>query len=433
MNDKKIIKAWTMYDWANSAYNLIINSAIFPAYFTSIVPAVVMVGGISLANESVASFAISIAYICIALISPLLSAIADFRGNKKYFMRLFCTIGAISCLGLFFFQKIDGVTNIWYGVSLSILACIGYCGSLVFYNAYLPEIASIDKQDEVSAKGFVMGYIGSVSLLICCLAFILLNDKYLWVPKSLPVRFSFLLVGCWWLLWSLIPFKVLPKGTAQQLEPGQSIYNAGYKKLGIVFKDVLKNKVMSTYLLAFLFITMGVQTVMFMATYFAAKEIVLTTSQLITVILLIQLVAIGGAWLFAKIAKQKGNKLSISIMLVIWIGICYAAYNKSIVNDANSFYALAFVVGLVMGGIQSTTRSTFSKLIPSQANVTSYFSFYDVVEKTGIVLGTTSFGLISNFLGMRSSALALGVYFILGLIILQTIKFNFEPSQTENK
>jgi MFS transporter, UMF1 family len=420
MNDKKIIKAWTMYDWANSAYNLIINSAIFPSYFTAIVPATVLVFGTEIKNESIASWAISAAYIIVACISPLLSAIADYKGNKKTFMRGFTMLGALCCISLFFFQKVDGVTNTWYGVALSIVACVGYCGSLVFYNAYLPEIASKDQQDAVSARGFTMGYIGSVSLLICCLAFILLNDEHHWVASSLPARVAFVLVGIWWLAWSQIPFKYLPNSKAAAQIEGVNVYKAGYQKLNRVWQELKAQRILTRYLISFAFITMGVQTVMFMATYFAAKEINLQTSQLIITILLIQIIAIAGAYAFSKVAKQAGSKLSISIMVIIWIGICVAAYSKQIVNSVNSFYILACVVGVVMGGIQSTTRSTYSKLLPQTTDVTSYFSFYDVVEKLSIVIGTASFGIMSNMMSMRESALLLGVYFIIGLIILQT-------------
>ncbi|MFM2386897.1 MAG: hypothetical protein RL660_1654 [Bacteroidota bacterium] len=434
LNDKKIVRAWTMYDWANSAYNLIINSAIFPSYFTAIVPVTVAVFGTEVKNESIASWAISTAYIIVACISPLLSAIADYKGNKKTFMRFFTMLGAICCMAMFFFKKDGNDVNTWYGVSLSIMACVGYCGSLVFYNAYLPEIASKDQQDAVSARGFSMGYIGSVSLLVCCLVFIILNDKHLWVDKSLPARVAFVLVGLWWLAWSQIPFKRLPNIKASNAS-GVNIYKAGYQKLQHVWRELKHQPILTRYLLSFAFITMGVQTVMFMATYFAAKEIKLEQSQLIITILLIQIIAIGGAYVFAKVAKQYGSKLSISIMLVIWIGICYAAYDKHIVKDVNSFYILAAVVGVVMGGIQSTTRSTYSKLLPITKDVTSYFSFYDVVEKLSIVIGTASFGLMSNAMSMRESALMLGGYFIIGLTILLSTdlsKTKFANDTTHN-
>jgi UMF1 family MFS transporter len=440
LNDKKTIRAWTMYDWANSAYNLIITSAIFPAYFTACVPDQISLFGKSFASESIASWSIALAFLIIACVSPILGAIADTKGNKKAFMLFFCTMGAIACAGLFFFKGDKVNVNTWYGVSLSIIACIGYCGSIVFYNAYLPEIASKDQQDIVSAKGFIMGYIGSVSLLIACLAFILLNEKYMWIENSIPPRISFVLVGIWWLGFSQIPFSVLKDGKATVLKSGESVLKSGYKKLGRVWDELQHQQHLKNYLLAFFFITMGVQTIMYMATYFAAKEINLEQAELITVVLIIQIVAIGGAWLFSKISAWKGNIASIASMLVIWIGVCAGA--SYLVFDAAAFYILAFVVGLIMGGTQSLCRSTFSKMLPMnnaeieldilqnspehENKVASYFSFLDFVEKMGIVIGTTTFGLIANVTGMRMSALSLGVYFLIGLIVLLTVKYDFK-------
>jgi MFS transporter, UMF1 family len=419
LNDKKIIRAWTFYDWANSSYNLIINSAIFPSYFTAIVPATVAILGFNLANDSIASFAIATAYLIIASISPLLSAIADTRGNKKMFMQIFCTIGALSCMALFFFKKdpITNLPNLGYGLFFSILACIGYCGSIVFYNAYLPQIASIDKQDQVSARGFSMGYVGSVLLLLVCLYFIL---KF--PDSSLPVRYSFVGVGLWWLGWSIIPFRVLPNIKPETFSDKKVSLMDGYKKLIDVWHQLKTVPVLFKYLLSFFFITMGVQTIMFMATYFAAKEIHLQTDQLIITILVIQIVAIAGAYLFSKISEKYGNKISIIIMLLIWIGICLAA--AFVVYSVNQFYVLAAVVGSVMGGIQSTTRSTYSKLLPATNDTTSFFSFYDVVEKIGIVVGMSTYGVISNQIGARYSAGALGIYFLIGLLIIFNLKLS---------
>jgi MFS transporter, UMF1 family len=440
MNDKRVIRAWTFYDWANSAYNLIVTSAIFPAYFTAVVPATVLVGTTEIANESIASWSISLAFLIIAFLSPILGAIADTKGNKKSFMRFFCTLGALACMALFFFKKNElGETNIWYGVICSVIACIGFCGSIVFYNAYLPEIASKDKQDAVSAKGFIMGYVGSVILLVLSLAFILLNKTQHWMDGSLPPRISFVAVGIWWLGWSMIPFSILKDNPGKESNSTDSLNKQGLKKLSIVWNEMKRYPLIKKYLSAYFFINMGVQTIMYMATYFAAKEIKLAQDALIKVVLIIQLVAIAGAWLFAKISNRYGNIVSLSIMTVLWIGICFSACY--LVYTTNHFYVLAFAVGLIMGGTQSMSRSTFSKMIPvaeeekqfdfensSNANelnenkTASYFSFLDIVDKFSIVLGTSTFGLISNALGMRMSALALGIYFIIGLILLQRVK-----------
>jgi MFS transporter, UMF1 family len=418
LDNPKNIRAWCFYDWANSAYNLLITSAIFPMYYSAVVPDTVSIFGTAYQKDSIASWSISIAFLIVACISPLLSSIADNLGNKKKFMQFFCYLGSLACISLFFFQKqYIGENFVWYGLACSILACIGFSGSIVFYNAYLPEIASKVMQDKVSAKGFAMGYIGSVILLIISLVLILQDDAHHFMPAWCPAAcVSFVLVGIWWFAWSQIPFRVLQDSEVKNLK-NKNIITDGYKKLASIFFEIKKQKNISAYLLSFLFITMGVQTVMYMATYFAAKEIKLASSQLIIVVLIIQLVAIAGAYLFAKISERYGNKTSLIIAISIWIIVCYSACY--LVYTVTEFYILAFVVGLIMGGTQSMCRSTFSKLIPEgQADNASYFSFYDVCEKIGIVIGTGTFGYISNSLGMRTSAFALGIYFVIGLCIL---------------
>lgn len=420
-NKREQIKAWTFYDWANSAYSLIITSAIFPAYYTQIVDGVEIFGH-QFQKSVVASFSISFSFLLIAFLSPILSSMADYRGNKKGFMKFFCYLGALACMGMFFFvRNADGV-NVFYGLACSILASIGYCGSIVFYNAFLPEIANKDEQDTVSAKGFAMGYIGSVVLMIVCLALMFLNATFKWFEDDLhiPERVSFLLVGLWWIGFAQIPFRVLKEEARHRDDYDGNLLIKGFQELKKVWHELKSLPVLRLYLAAFFFYNMGVQTVMYMATYFAGDELKMEPVQLLLVVLIIQLVAIGGARLFAKISDQRGNLFSLSLLVIIWIGICISAY---VVNSVNQFYMLAFAVGMVMGGIQSLSRSTYSKFLPHTPDTASYFSFYDVCEKLGIVIGTASFGLIADGLGsMRLSALALSVYFAIGLLILYLIR-----------
>lgn len=427
LNDKKIIQAWSFYDWANSAYSLIITSAMFPMYYTQIVPEEVNIAGHTFQRAALASFAIAFSYILIAILSPVLSSIADYKGNKKAFMRFFCYLGSIACMAMFFFmEKIPGSkdANVLFGLSCSIIASIGFCGSIVFYNAFLPEIASKDKQDDVSAKGFAYGYIGSVVLMIICFAFILLNQRLHWMNESLPVRLSFFMVGLWWIGFAQIPFKVLPEIKKHTQAISGNIITKGYQELIQVWKQLKNLPELQKFLASFFFYNMGVLTVMYMATYFASDELKMESTQLLTVVLIIQLVAIAGAWLFAKISDAKGNKFALLSLIIIWIGICVAAY---FVQTVMAFYLLSFCVGMVMGGIQSLSRSTYAKLLPPTEDTASYFSFYDVCEKVGIVIGTTSFGLISERLGgMRNSTLALSLYFIIGFILLLRMNTNFK-------
>ncbi len=416
MNDKKQIRAWTFYDWANSAYSLVITSTIFPIYYAAMIPEKVLMFGAELKRGDIAAYSISLSFLIIAFLSPILSGIADSRGNKKSFLKFFCYVGSLSCVALFFFTK---ETGLYFGLAFSMLASIGYCGSLVFYNAYLPEIASKETQDSVSARGFAMGYIGSVILMVVCLVFVLIYEE-----SSLPARLSFVGVGLWWFGFSQITFRGLPD--VPSVPSSLKLWD-GYKELKKVWHQLIDQPRLKRYLLGFFFFNMGVQTVMYMATYFGTDELKMETAELITTILIIQLVAILGAWLFAKVSKRLGNIQALLILIVIWIGICIGAY---FVKSVTEFYVLAFVVGMVMGGIQSLSRSTYSKMLPAETKDTaSYFSFYDVCEKVGIVIGTLTFGLVSQTMGgMRQSTLALMVYFIVGCLILVTLLRKENPS-----
>lgn len=421
-NKKKVQNGWAMYDWANSVYSLVITSTIFPVYYNNVTKAIdgsdkVNFFGFEMINTVLYSYSISFSFLIIALISPLLSGIADSTGKKLSFMKFFAYLGAISCVGLFFF---DG-SNLEFGIICSVLASIGYAGSIVFYNAYLPEISEEKEYDFLSAKGFALGYIGSVILLILNLLMIQFPSAFMIPDGGIAARLSFLITGVWWAGFAQITFNVLPKNPFGK-NVTREILSKGYKEIRKVFFEVRKIGVMNKFLASFFFYSMGVQTVMYLAASFGDKELGLPGDQLILTILIIQFVAIIGSYFFAFISKKYGNKSSLVIMVIIWIFICGAAYYVYTVYE---FFALAFVVGLVMGGIQSLSRSTYSKLIPeSTTDHASYFSFYDVTEKMAIVLGTFSYGVIEQLTGsMRNSSLTLGIFFLVGLgfLLLVTI------------
>mgnify|MGYP005848797821 CR=1 FL=1 len=421
-NSNKVQNAWAMYDWANSVYSLVITSTIFPVYYNSVTRGLdgsdkVNFFGWEVANTVLYSYSISFSYLVIALLSPLLSGIADASGKKLFFMKIFAYLGSVSCIGLFFF---DG-SNLEYGILCSVLASIGYAGSIVFYNAYLPEIAEEHEYDFLSARGFALGYIGSVILLIFNLMMIQFPESFGVPEGSFAARFSFLITGIWWAGFAQIPFRFLPKNPYKMKIQSEFLVR-GYQEIRKVFAQVKQIPVMKRFLAAFFFYSMGVQTVMYLAASFGDKELGLPGDQLILTVLIIQFVAIGGSYLFAFVSKIFGNKISLMIMVLIWIGICGAAYY---VYSVYEFYALAFVVGMVMGGIQSLSRSTFSKLIPVETTKhASFFSFYDVTEKLAIVIGTFTYGAIEQITGsMRNSAVSLGVFFLVGFgfLILVTI------------
>ena len=421
---KGLHNAWAMYDWGNSAYNLVITSTIFPAYFNgvttkkdaagNIISDEVMLFGHKFHNTALSNYTIALAYLVVVLLSPILSSIADLKGSKKRFMQLFCWIGSAACCGLYFFQS----DTLAFGLLCFALAAIGYCGSLVFYNAYLPEIATQAEQDKVSAKGFAYGYIGSVLLQVICFTFFFFPQWYGMTKEDggLAARISFLLVGLWWFGFAIIPFIKLPNGTPRIKSSEHGLISNGFHELKKVAAHVGKMPVLKLYLLAFFLYSMGVQTVMLAAANFGAKELSLPTDQLIIIILIIQLVAIAGAYLMAKLSSLIGNLSVLLIVVAVWIGICIAAY---FTRTAVQFFALAGVVGLVMGGIQSLSRSTYAKLMPETKDTASFFSFYDVTEKIAIVIGMFSFAYIEDMTGsMRNSILVLIAFFAAGALVL---------------
>jgi MFS transporter, UMF1 family len=419
-NNKKTIRAWAMFDWANSAYNLVITSTIFPAYYVAITANSkngdrVSFFGHTFINTALSNYSLAAAYLVMVLLLPILSSIADYRGNKRIFMKFFTWLGALSCCGLFLFDS----HNLEFGIICSGLAAIGYSGGFVFYNSYLPEIATLDMQDNVSAKGFTYGYIGSVILQVICLVFVL-APKTFHLTSGSAAQLSFLLVGLWWIGFAHIPFSILPKGSPNAQTHQHNIIKGGFIELGNVWKKVKSMPLLKRFLPAFFFYSMGVQTIMLVAAGFGAKVLHMETSGLIEIILIIQLVAIGGATLMSRLSGIYGNIKVLAGVVVVWIGACIAAYFTTTVTQ---FYGLAIVVGLIMGGIQSLSRSTYSKYLPQNIpDTASFFSFYDVTEKLAIVGGMASFAFIEELTGsMRNSALALCVFFIIGLFLLLSL------------
>jgi len=426
LNDPKTVRAWCMYDWANSVYALVISSAIFPIYYKAVTTVngsdMLLFPGFSIQNSVLYSYAMSLSFLIVAALLPLLSGVADYTGRKKMFMKFFVWTGGLSCIGLYFFED---VSQIAWGIGLSMLASIGYSGSLVFYDAFLPEIASADQYDATSARGYSMGYYGSVLMMVVCLI-VIMNASSFGFPGGAAAaelsatRFSFLAVGIWWIGFSMIPFTTLPENVYRRKSLG-NIWANGYREILMVWKSLPEQPDLKLYLLAFFFYNSGVQTVMYLAALFGTDVLKLDSAKLIFTILLIQLVASVGAMLFARVSSVKGNRYALAMMNLIWIGICIAAY---LITTEYEFYVLAFAVGMIMGGIQSLSRATYSKLIPPGIREhASYFSFYDVTYNVSIVVGVFSYGLINQLTGdMRNSALFLSLYFILGLVTLLQLK-----------
>ncbi|MEO0006756.1 MAG: hypothetical protein RJA20_952 [Bacteroidota bacterium] len=417
-NNPHIIRGWAFFDWANSAYALVITVAIFPGYFLTLADDSLDIWGIRMSDSTLYAWSIAFAYLVIAAVSPILSGIADYGGRKKEFLRFFTILGALSCMSLAFFSGMD---TLWIGVLGFILATIGFAGGIVFYNAYLPLIVTEDRYDEVSAKGFSYGFIGSVILLIVNLI-VIMNYQWFGFADALDaIPSAFIMVGLWWLGFSRIPLKRLPEDHA--LGQTDHLLTKGYKELRKAWRNLRADKNALTFLGAFFCFNAGVQAVLFLASTFAEKELHFSSSELIFLVLILQIVAIGGATLFARVSGRKGNKYSLMIMLVIWTVICILGY---FVQTGLDFYMLAGAVGLVMGGIQSLSRSTYAKLLPENTTDTaSYFSFYDVMDKVSTVAGTFTFGIVEQLTGgMRNSVMALAVFFVISLALLTVVQIH---------
>ena len=427
--NSKLINAWASYDWANSVYPLVISSTVFPIYYSSISQDINTIEflGYDFKNTALISFVTALAFVIVAFNSPFLSGIADYIGNKKRFMKIFIYMGSISCMGLYFFE----LDNIYMGMSFYFLALIGYWASLVFYNSYLPDIAYPEQLDYASARGFSMGYVGSVLLLIINLSMVMQPDWY--GIKGTPsesslkaMKYSFVLVGIWWVLFSQYAFYHLPIGNIKRKVTKDIFWN-GFLELKKVWNQLDEVPILKKFLPAFFVYSTALQTVILIAAYFGEEEIMWDNSEqktigLIVSILLIQIVGIFGANVTAKASRKFGNILTLVVVNFIWAGLCIFAF---FIKTPLEFYSAAAGVGLVMGGIQALSRSTYSKLIPETNDTTSFFSFYDVTEKVGIIIGMAIFGTIDQITGsMRNSILLFIILFISGALLLSRIPNN---------
>jgi UMF1 family MFS transporter len=420
----KLINAWAFYDWANSVYSLVIATAVFPIYYETITSdngGMVSFLGTNFHNTTLLSYSLSFSFLIVAFLSPILSGIADYTGNKKRFMQFFCYLGSLSVMGLFFFT---GPKTLWIGIVFTILASIGFWGSIVFYNSYLPEIAEPNQHDRVSAKGFMLGYSGSIILLVFNLLMVMKPELFGITDSSLPARISFLMVGVWWMGFAQITFHYLPNNVFHK-KPEKDFIFRGLKELRIIFKGLKHLTSLKQFLIAFFLYSIGVQTLILLAGIYGKKELQIETNKLIITILLIQVVAIFGAFLFSRISEKIGNIKTLKLTIAIWGMICFSAY----LLDANNkyidlqFYALGAAIGMVLGAIQSLSRSTYSKLLPDTEEHATYFSFFDVTEKLAIVLGTFIFGFVGSVSdSLKNSIFILAVFFLLGYVVLSFMK-----------
>jgi MFS transporter, UMF1 family len=425
---KKVINGWAMYDWANSVYNLVITTTFFPAYYAAVTGTHnpqfkngVQFLGRTYVNTELKDYVLAVGFLIVVFMSPILSSIADYKGNKKNFMRFFCYMGAASCSAMFFFDA----NHVTLGLMCFMIAGIGFYGSQVFYNSYLPEIASAQDMDRVSAKGFSMGYIGSVIMQMIGFGLIIFMPK-----GALPLQLTFLLVGIWWVSFAQITFKRLPSESKAVLKERKHVLSNGFLELKKVWYELKHLPLLKKFLTAFFFYSMGVQTVMLVAIDFGIKELKLADEKLIITAVIIQLVAILGAYGMSRLSTIYGNLKVLLFTVLLWVCICVVGY---FITTEIHFYCIAAMVGLVMGGIQSLSRSTYGKFMPETHDTTSYFSFYDITEKLAIVIGLFTFGFIEGISSIRNSILSLVVFFIVGFIFLLVTKKQQEKTNLSHE
>lgn len=419
VSDKRLINGWCFYDWANSVYALVMTATIFPIYFNSVTSTessdIVTFFGRHYINTEIYSYTLSAAFLIVALMSPMLSSIADYSGKKKSFMKFFCYLGAISCMSLYFF---DG-SNIEFGLIAFLFTTIGFSGSIVFYNSFLPEIAPPEEHDRVSARGFSFGYFGSLILLAINLAMVMKPDLFGLTDAGQASRISFLMVGIWWIGFAQITFNRLPDNVYNRKITGNIIVE-GYKEFLLVWKQLRKSDLLITFLIAFFFFNAGVQTVIYMATNFGTKEIGADSDLLIVAIMVIQVFGIVGAYGFSRLSGKFGNIKTLMVIMFIYIALCIWVY---FIYGQSMYVIAAGCVGFVMGGSQALSRSTYSKMLPKTEDHATFFSIYDVMEKLSVVMGTLVFGLMEHWTGsMRNSIAILMVFFVVGIILLSRIK-----------
>lgn len=426
--NKKALFGWSMYDWANSVYALAITTAIFPTYYSTISKSpevmvrmdqnmsIVKFLGFEVPSVSLYSYALSLSYILIVLLSPILGAMADYSGSKKKFMIGFCLLGSLSCSLLYFFDS----QNYSLGIILFVLAALGYAGGNIFNDAFLPEVAEPSEYARVSARGFMMGYIGSVIQLIICLVLIMNYQKFGFSSVEDATKLSFVLVGIWWFGFAQITFFNLKDTPPSHKVDNKNIIKDSFSELLKVLNIVKSNKNMKHFLIAFLFYNMGIQTVIYMASLFGTEEMHLKTPQLIMTVLIIQLVAIVGSQVFARSSEKFGNFKTLLAGIFAWVLICVTAY---FIQTPKEFYMIAGGVGFIMGGMQALSRATYSLLIPETEDNASFFSFYSITDKLATILGLLSYGWVNQITrNMRTSILFLISYFVIGAILLFILK-----------
>jgi len=426
---------WYFYDWANSAFSTTVITVFLGPYLTSVTQnaadttGYVYPLGIPVLADAFFPYLVSLSVVLQVFFLPILGAIADYTNAKKPLIGLFAYIGAFATMAMFFLQG----QNYLLGGALFLLANLSFGASIVFYNAFLPEIASPDDRDRVSSQGWAMGYLGGGLLLVLNLIFYLQRES-LGISEGFAVRICLASAGLWWAIFTLIPLaRLQPRQPQKQLPVGERFISIGFKQLRHTLRELPRYPHTLLFLIAYLLYNDGIQTVISLSSQFGSAELKLDQQTLITSILMVQFVAFFGALAFGYLAKWIGTKRAILLSLVIWTGTVYASYALIQPNSPLQFYLLAAAIAIVLGGSQALSRSVFSLMIP-KGQEAEYFSLYEVSERGTSWLGPLVFGLALQFTGSyRVAILSIVVLFILGLIVLTQVNIRRAITEAGNE
>ncbi|MDX9848953.1 MAG: MFS transporter [Anaerolineaceae bacterium] len=406
---KRAIRAWTMYDWANSTFATTIAAAVLPVYYSTVASKNLQ------PHEATSNWAFTttIALVMVALLGPILGAMADFSGTKKRFMTIFVILGVSGTALLYLVKSGDWLmASVFY-----IIGSIGFAGANVFYDSLLPHIAHPDEIDQVSSRGYAMGYAGGGILLAINLAMIMLSPDHL---TEIMTRISFLTVSVWWLVFT-IPFWRNVKEPPRRIfaaEAGINPVKASISRLATTFKEIRKYKELTKFIGAFWLYNNGIGTIIFMATIYGT-ELGFSSTTTIGTLLMVQFVAIPFAFLFGWLAKKIGTKRSILLSIFIYTLIAIAGY---FLYKEIHFWLLGFGVATVQGGSQALSRSLCGRMMPKSKSA-EFFSFFSVSEKIAGTVGPLLFGVVSRLMGgSRLSIVSLIIFFFLGGLLLWQVK-----------
>lgn len=421
MNDKRELRGWYFYDWANSAFYTTVITVFLGPYLTEITKAAadaegfVYPLGIKVGAGSFFPYIVSLSVALQVFVLPVLGAFADYSHVKKQMLGFFAYLGSFATVCMYFVKD----SRYILGGILFLIANLSFGASIVIYNSFLNDIASEDKRDEVSSKGFALGYIGGGLLLGLNLVFFSRAESF-GLTTGEAVRISLLSSGAWWGIFTLIPMALLKRRQAiRSLPAGKSYWSIGFSQLWHTIKSLPRYPHTLLFLLGFLLYNDGIQTVIIMASTFGQEALGLEVSTLTTVVLMIQFIAFFGATLFNYIAKAVGTKRAIMISILVWTATVFYAY--SFLQTKRDFFILGAIIGIVLGGSQALSRSLFSLMIP-KGQEAEYFSLYEVSDKGTSWMGPFLFGFVYQMTNnYRQAILSLAILFVLGLIILSIV------------